>query len=130
MGDAPSACFAPSEMEAGAVLLANMLEAWLDDAANVWTPEEAAGELENNGTTLQQTRLCLCAPIDNGASSSPSGEHRTSVCPSRESTGAGMERDGDPHSRPGSRSVGSTDGGARGLQDISERDLAGPGGCG
>src|SRR5687767_5284926 len=127
MGGAPSACIAALEMETGAVLLANMLEAWLDN--EVWIAGEVVDELKNNETTLQQTRLCVCAPIDDGAGSSPSGEHRTSVCPPPESTGSGVERNGDPHARPGSRSVGSTDGGARGLQDLGERYLAGPSGC-
>jgi hypothetical protein len=89
MGGAPSACLSPSERETGAVLLATMLEAWLDEEAKVGTAGEAVDELKNNGTTLQQTRLCVCAPIDDGASASPSGEHGTSVCPPPEGTGAG-----------------------------------------
>src|SRR5205823_6720979 len=119
-----------SEMETGAVLLANMLEAWLDDDANVWTAGELVDELQNQATASEQTRLCVCAPIDDGTGSSPSGEHGTPVCPPPESAGAGVERSDDPHARPGSRSVGSADGGTRGLPDLGERDLVRPSGCG
>lgn len=52
MGGVPFACLAPSEMEIGAVLLANMLEAWLDDEANIRTVGETVDDLKNHGTTL------------------------------------------------------------------------------
>jgi len=64
MGGAPSACRALSEMETGAVLLANMLEAWLDDEANVRTSGEAVDELkkvyESKGITPDKDVICYC----------------------------------------------------------------------
>src|SRR5437764_12548354 len=105
MGGAPSACIAPSEMEIGAVLLANMREAWVDDEANLRTTGESVDERQNHATASEQARLCVCAPIDHGTGSSQSGEHGTSVCSPPESAGAGVERSDDPHARPGSRSI-------------------------
>src|ERR1700730_10023614 len=130
MGGAPSARIAPSEMETGGVLLANMLEAWLDSGPNVLASTETIDELQDHRAASEQIRLCVCAPIDDGPSSSPPREHRASVCSPPEGTGAGVERSGDPHPGPGSRLVGSTDDGTGGLQDLGERYLAGPRGCG
>ena len=130
MGGAPSARIALSEMETGGVLLANMLEAWLDSEPNVLASMETIDELQDHRAASEQTRLCVCAPIDDGASSSPPREHRASVCSLPESTGAGLERSSDPHPGPGSWLVGSADDGTGGLQDLGERYLAGPSGCG
>src|SRR3984893_5960583 len=129
MGGAPSARIAPSEMETGGVVLANMLEAWLDSGPNVLASTETIDELQDHRAASEQIRLCVCAPIDDGPSSSPPREHRASVCSPPEGTGAGVERSGDPHPGPGSRLVGSTDDGTGGLQDLGERYLAGPSGC-
>src|SRR5260370_40835369 len=50
--------------------------------------------------------------------------------PAGESAGTGLERAGDPHSRPGSGDVGGADNGAGRLQDTGGGGLDGPGGRG
>src|SRR5260370_12083791 len=118
MCDALSTGIAAFETELGGVLLANMLAAWLDSAPDMFASTEALDELQDHRTSSEQTRLCVCAPVDDGASPAPSGEHRASVCSTSEGAGLGLERSGDPYSGPGSGRIGSTDGGTGGLQNL------------
>src|SRR6266446_753353 len=84
----------------GGVLLANMLEGWLDGEPPVLPTMETADELENCRTSSKQTCLHLFTPIDAGSSTPPSGEHGTPIRAARDGEGAGLERILDPHTRP------------------------------
>src|SRR5436309_10235271 len=130
MSVSPAALHAPLDVGSGGVLLANMLAGWLDDNPNFSAAAEAVNEPKDYGTPPEQTGLHLPAPVDAWASAPSSGEHGASVCPARESTGAGLERPSDPHSRPGSGDVGSADEGTRRLQDPGSGCLDGSGGRG
>ena len=114
----------------GGVLLANMLVAWLDSDSEVSPSEEAVDESQDRRTSPEPTSLHLPTPVDAGPSPPPSGEHRTSVCPARESGGTGLERTPDPHARSGPGQDGHRNGGTGGLQDVSSRGLAGSSGRG
>ena len=67
MGDGLNSLIA-FETELGGVLLANMLEAWLDAEPNALLATEPFDELQDHGRPSAQTRLCVCAPVDDGAS--------------------------------------------------------------
>src|SRR5215471_13631995 len=82
----------------GGVLLANMLEGWLDGDPTVLPTVEAADELEDCRTSPKQTGLHLSTSIDAGSSTPPSGEHGAPVCAARD--GAGLDRIVDTHTRP------------------------------
>src|SRR6267143_3596910 len=112
MSDARASLPAPIDAESGGLLLANMLESWLQGPASFLAPAEVVDELEDHRTPPEQTRLHLSPPVDPGPSASPSGEHRAPVCPAREGAGTRLERSGDPYPRPGPGCVGGPDGGA------------------
>ena len=130
MSEALSAIHTPIDAGLGGVLLANMVEAWLAGNPDCLESVEVADESQDHGTPPQQTGLRVCASVDAGTSSPPSTEHGAPVCPAGESTGTGLERAVDPHSRPGSGDVGGTDNGAGRLQDPGSGSLDGSGGCG
>src|SRR5688572_7603798 len=114
----------------GGVLLANMLEDWLAGNSGGTATEEAAYESENYGTPPQQTGLRLCPTVDECPGVPPPGEYRATVCIAADSTGTGLERTPDPHTRPGSGNDGHRDDPAGGLQDAGGGCLDGPGGRG
>src|SRR5215467_10424210 len=130
MSESLAALHAPIDVGLGGVLLANMLAGWLDGDPKVLLPGEAADESQDHRTPPQQTGLCVCSSVDAGTSPRPSREHEAPVCPAGESTGTGLERAGDPHSRPGSGEVGGTDNGAGRLPDTGGGGLHGSGGRG
>src|ERR1700736_5474455 len=111
----------PAQINTGlsGVLLANMVESWLEDDPHWLATTEAADELQDHRTTPEQTRLHLCTPVDERPSAPPSGEHGTTVCAARDGAGAGLERIHDPHARPGPGNDRYRDDQARGLQDLS-----------
>src|SRR5215470_13146643 len=113
----------------GGVLLANMLEGWLEGAPNFFAAAETADEPEDLRTPPEQTRLHLFAPVDTGSSVPPSREHRAPVCPARVGSGTGLERSRDPHPRPGPGKDRDRDDQARRLQDLGGGCLDGPSGC-
>src|SRR5215831_9532842 len=125
---ARSALHATIDASLGGVLLANMLEGWLDGNPMVWPTAETANELEDCGTSPKQTGLHLSTPIDAGSSTPPSGEHGAPVCAARDGAGTGLERILDPHTGPRFRKDGDPDDGARGLQDPGCGCLDGSGG--
>src|ERR1700737_1944222 len=110
---------APIDTRLSGVLLANMVESWLEDDPQWLATTEVADELQGHRTTQEQTRLHLCAPVDERPSAPPSGEHGTTVCAARDGAGAGLERIHDPHARPGPGNDRHRDDQARGLQDLS-----------
>src|SRR2546422_3219489 len=130
MRESPPALLAPIDVGLGGVLLANMLVGWLDADPKLLPTGEAADESQDYRTPPQQTSLGVCSSVDASTSPPASREHGTPVCPARESAGTGLERADDPHSRPGSGDVGSTDNGAGRLQDPGSGGLDGSGGGG
>src|SRR2546426_6149440 len=130
MRESPPALLAPIDVGLGGVLLANMLVGWLHADPKLLPTGEAADESQDYRTPPQQTSLGVCSSVDASTSPPPSREHGAPVCPAGESAGTGLERAGDPHSRPGSGDVGGTDNGAGRLQDIRGGGLDGPGGRG
>src|ERR1700730_4328973 len=114
----------------GGVLLANMLEGWLDGDRTVLPTTETADELEDCRTSSKQTGLHLSTPIDAGSSTPPSGEHGTPVCTAGDGDGVGLERILDPHTRPRLGKNWDGDNKARRLQDPGCGCLDGSGrGC-
>src|SRR5260370_14645686 len=87
------------DFQLASMIVANMLENWLDFSPHAWTTAEVTDEPENLRPAAEQTGLHLCASIDACPSAPPSGEHRASVCPATESCGTGLERNVDPHPR-------------------------------
>ena len=66
MSQALSALPAPIDAGLGGVLLANMLEGWLDGDPHCLATAEAVDEPQDHRTSPEQTRLYLCAPVDAG----------------------------------------------------------------
>src|ERR1700758_5502855 len=130
MSESPAALHAPLDVGLGGLLLASMLADWLDENPDFSAAAEAVNEPEDYRTPSEQTGLHLPTPVNARASTPPSGEHRASVCPTGEGIGTGVERSGDPHSRPRSRDVGSTSNAAGRLQDPGSGRLDGAGGRG
>src|SRR5215831_10604763 len=118
MSEMSSSLIAPFDPELGGVLLANMLEAWLDAQPDFLTIAEVTDELEDHRTASEQTRLHLPAPIDPGSSSSSSGEHRTPVCSAAEGTGVGLERSHSPHTGSRFGNIRYADNQTHGFQDF------------
>src|SRR6516162_907616 len=118
MSEMSSSLIVPIDPELGGVLLANMLEAWLDVRTDFLTIAEVTDELEDYRTAPEQTRVHLSAPVDPGSSPSPSGEHRTPVCTAAEGTGIGLERSHCPHTRSRPGNIGCADDWTRGFQDF------------
>src|SRR5438046_10548213 len=92
---------APTDAGLGGVLLANKVEAWLVGNPDGVTSVEAANELQDHGTTPEQTGLHLCPPVDECPSAPPPGKHGAPVCIANHGAGTGLERIGDSHARPG-----------------------------
>src|SRR5271169_1897378 len=128
MSDIPSSLIAPIDPDLGGVLLANMLEAWLDAYPYDLATAEVTDELEDHRTAPEQTRLHLCAPVDARSSPPPSGEHRAPVCPATEGTGTGLARSDRPHTRSRPGDIGGSDDGAHGFQDLGSRCFDGASG--
>src|SRR6516225_4728669 len=103
MSEVSSSLIVPIDPELGGVLLANMLEAWLDAHPDSLTTAEVTDELEDHRATSEQTCLHLRAPVDVGSSPSPSRKHGTPICAAAESTGTRLEHSSRPNtrSRPG-----------------------------
>ena len=118
MSEMCSSLFVPIDPESGGVLLANMLEAWLDARADFLTIAEVTDELEDHRTASEQTCLHLSAPVDPGSSPSSSGEHGTPVCPAAEGIGIGLERSHGPHTRSRPGNIGCADDRTHGFQDF------------
>src|SRR5215217_3511080 len=114
----------------GGVLLANMLEGWLDGDPEVLPTAEVANEPQDCRTSPEQTRLHLFTPVHAGSGTSPSGEHGAPVCTAGESTATGLERIADPHTRSGPGQDWDRNGRAGGLQDPGSGCLHGSSGCG
>src|ERR1035438_9363775 len=130
MSGAPSALPATIDAGLGGVLLANMLEGWLDGDPKVLPTAETADEPQDYRTSPEQTCLHLFTPVDAWSSTPPSGEHGASVCTARDGAGTGLDRIPDPHTRPGPGEDGHRDGGARGFQDLGGGCLDGSSGRG
>src|SRR6516225_9999617 len=128
MSEMSSSLIVPIDAELGGVLLANMLEAWLDAPSDLLTTAEVPDELEDHRTASEQIRLHLCPPVDPGSNPSPSGEHGTPVCPAAEGTGTGLERTHSPHPGPRFGNIGGTDDRAYGFQDLGGGCFDGPSG--
>src|ERR1035437_7380800 len=130
MGEALSAIHTPIDAGLGGVLLANMVEAWLAGNPDCLESVEAADELQDHRTTPEQTRLHLCAPVDECPGAPPPGEHGAPVCAASDGAGVGVERIGDSHGRPGPGHYGDRDDQAGGFQDVGGGCLDGPSGRG
>src|SRR6516164_2328071 len=114
----------------GGVLLANMVEAWLVGNPDRVTSVEAANELQDHGTTPEQTGLHLYPPVHAGSGAAPSGEHGAPICAARDGAGTGLERISDPHARSGPGNDGHRDEPAGGLQDSGRGRVDGASGRG
>src|ERR1700731_999901 len=130
MSEAPFALQRPIDAGLGGVLLANMVEAWLVGNPNGVTSAEVAHELQDHGTTPEQTGLHLCPPVDQCPGAPPPGKHGAPVCTANDGAGAGLERIGDSDARPGPGHDGDRDEPAGGFQDAGGGCLDGPGGRG
>src|SRR6266700_2204598 len=130
MSESSAAIHVPIDVELGGSFLANMLAAWIDGDRQSSPSVEAADESHDQRATAEQDRLCVCAPVDPGASPSPSGEHGAPVCLEGEGPATGLERFDGSDSRPGSGQVWSTDNGTGGFQNAGSGSLYGAGGCG
>src|SRR5882762_8771083 len=105
-----------------------MLEAWLTAESALELSEEAVDEPQDHHATSEQAGVHLYSPVDAGSGAPPSREYRASVRVEGQGAGIGLDRDGDPHAGPGSRSVGHADDGTGGLQDAGGGCLDGTGG--
>src|ERR1035438_313971 len=117
MRESPSVVSASMDLQLGGVLLANMLVGWLDGDRESSFFAEAADEYHDQRATPEQDRLCVCASVDAGAGSPPSGEHGAPVCPAGESPGNGMERADGSSTGSGPGQVRSADSRTGGFQD-------------
>src|ERR1017187_1688137 len=115
MSESPAAVHEPIDVELGGAFLANMLAAWIDGDPEGVSSLEAADEYHDQRATPEQDRVCVCASVDTGAGSSPSGEHGASVCSAGESTGHGLERAVGSDFGWGPGQVRSTDNGTGGF---------------
>src|ERR1051325_12092567 len=104
MSEVLSALYPQIDAGLGGVLLANMVEAWLVGNSDDVTSVEADSELQNHGTTPEQTGLHLRPPVHAGSGAAPSGEHGTPVCVARDGAGTGLERIGDSY-QPSSSAI-------------------------
>src|SRR5882757_2913680 len=75
MSEALSALHASIDAGLGGVLLANMVEAWLAGNPDCLESVEVADEPQDHRTTPEQTRLHLCAPVDECPGAPPPREH-------------------------------------------------------
>ena len=130
MSTASSSLIVPIDPQLASMIVANMLESWLDLPSNVWTTAEVTDEPENLGTATEQAGVHLCASVDACPSAPPSREYRASVCAAKESSGTGLERNVDPHPRSGFGSIRCSHDGTHGLQDPGSGCFYGPGGRG
>src|SRR5215469_3857928 len=105
------------DVEAGGVILANMLADWLDEVRRSSSSLEAGDEFCDQRTKPEQDCLRLCAAINVSASAPSPGEYGTPVCTPGQGSAIGLERARSSCSGPGSGEVGSADHGARGFQD-------------
>src|SRR6266576_1055126 len=117
MSATSSSLIVPTDPPLASVIIANMLENWLDSSPHAWTTPEVTDEPENLRTAEEQTGLHLCASVDPGASAPPSGEYRAILCAAAESSRTGLERTVDPHPRSGFGNMRCSYDGAHGLQD-------------
>src|ERR1700730_14209477 len=130
MSEALSALHASVDAGLGGVLLANMVEAWLVGNPDGLTDAEATNELQNHGTTPEQTGLHLCPSVDECPGAPPPGKYGASVCPADDGAGTGLERIGDPDARPGSGNDRYRDDQAGRFQNSGGRCLDGSSGRG
>src|SRR2546425_6642531 len=130
MNEVLSALHAPIDAGLGGVLLANMIEAWLGGNPDGLASAEAANELQDHGTTPEQTGLHLGPPVDECPGAPPPGKHGAPVCTANDGAGTGLERIGDSHARPGPGHDGHRDDSAGGFQDFGCGCVDGAGGGG
>src|SRR5437867_3984368 len=90
----------------------------------------AANELQDHGTTPEQTGLHLCPPVDECPGAPPPGKHGAPVCTANDGVGTGLERISDSHARPGPGHDGDRDDQTGGFQNSGGRCLDGSGGGG
>src|SRR6267378_6561413 len=130
MSATSSSLIVPTDPQLASVIIANMLENWLDSSPHAWTTPEVTDEPENLRTAEEQTGLHLCASVDPCASAPPSGEYRASVCAAAESSRTGLERTVDPDPRSGFGNIRCSYDGAHGLQNPGSGCFHGTGGGG
>src|SRR6266700_997132 len=115
MSQCPAVPHALIEVDAGAVILANMLAGWLDGNRESSSSVEAGDEFRDQRTTPGQDSLCLCAAIDAGPGAPSSGEHGAPVRTPAEGFGTGLEGAFGSDPGPGPWEVRGTD---RGREDF------------
>src|SRR5205809_5105591 len=121
---------APTDAGLGGVLLANMVEAWLVGNPDGVTSVEAANELQDHGTTPEQTGLHLCPSVDECPGAPSPGKHGAPVWPANNGAGTGLERIGDSDARSGPGHDGDRDDQEGGFQDSGGGCVDGPSGRG
>jgi hypothetical protein len=92
-----SSLTAPIDVELGGVLLANMLEGWLQGNPNFSATAEATDEPQDSRSSPEPACLHLPTPVDAWSGTPSSGEHGAPVCTAREGAGTRLERIPDPH---------------------------------
>src|SRR5205823_941959 len=107
----------PIDRALASVLLANMLETWLDAPPELQSTAEGINESEDQRTPPKQTRLHLPAPINSGSNPPPPGEHRAAVCLAAEGPGTGLERSPHSDARRRSGDLGGASDRTHGFQD-------------
>src|SRR5580692_11247756 len=117
MSQCPAVPHALIEVEAGAVILANMLAGWLDENRESSSFVEAGDEFRNQRTTSEQDSLCICAAIDAGPGAPSSGEHGAPVRTPSQGSGTRLEGTLGSDPGPGPWEVRGTDRGAGRFQD-------------
>src|SRR3981081_1005331 len=130
MSTALSSLIVPTDFQLASVIIANMLENWLDSSPTALTTAEVTDDAENLRSAADQTGLHLCASVNSCPSAPPSREHRASVCAATESSGTGLARNVDPNPRSGFGSIRCPYKGPHGLQDPGSGCFHGPGGRG
>src|SRR5215470_2144297 len=115
-------------VKAGAIL-ADMVESFLAAAT---TPQlEGADhhdDVKDRRTTPVAGSVHLHSPVDTGTSPLQPGKHGAPVQSEEQGAVARLEPGEDPHSRPGSWSLGCAHDQPRGLQDAGQRCGDGPSG--
>ena len=85
------------DIRAVSLLLANMIESWLDARSTSTTTREVAHERSSDTSTSREAGVCLRTAIDAGAGSPPPAKHGAPIRAARQGTDARMERSTDSH---------------------------------
>src|SRR6266705_241311 len=131
----PTPTLQPELLPQVAVLVANMIESYLDtyhpfgprmevkddQRADIHPPDR---QLQDHGPAPGEEGVCLYSSIDTGASVTSSGEYEPSICVARESVDLRLEREWDSSIGSGPRPVWIPQPQPAGLQDAARRRIS------